>query len=54
MPGNAKDHQSRKQTEQRQYEQLRESGVTKEAARSIARESSEAVHRNADRTHSDR
>jgi hypothetical protein len=52
MP-DARDHQTRKATEELGYERLREQGLTPEAAREYARRASEEVHRNVDRTHSD-
>ncbi len=48
-----RDHQSRAQSESRMYEQMRQSGITHDAAREAARKASETVHRNVDRTHSD-
>jgi hypothetical protein len=48
-----RDHQSRRDTERAGYETLRQQGVTPDAARHIARDASEQVHRNVDRTHTD-
>ena len=48
-----RDHQSRRDTERNGYETLRQQGVSPDAARSIARDASEQVHRNVDRVHTD-
>ena len=53
MRGTSADHQSRVDTERRQYETLRQEGVTPDNARRIAREASELTHRQVDRNHSD-
>lgn len=43
-------HQSRRDTERSGYDKLRQNGVTPENARKIAREASETVHRNIDKS----
>lgn len=48
------DHQSRGDTERAGVDTLRKAGIPADAARRIAREASEQVHRNIDRKNSDR
>lgn len=43
-----KIHQSRQETEQRSYDRARRSGINPDAARNLARESSEITHRKVD------
>lgn len=53
-PGTSADHQSRPDTERRQYDILRQSGVTHDHAQRISRDASEQTHRQVDKNHSDR
>lgn len=48
----AKDHQSRRDTENQHYDRLRRSGVTREHARRISEDSSTKAHRDIDRRNS--
>lgn len=51
---NSSDHQSRSDTERAGVDTLRANGIPAEAARRIAREASEQVHRTLDKNNSDR
>lgn len=48
------DHQSRADTERAGVDTLRQSGMPADAARRIAREAAEQVHRNLDKSNSDK
>lgn len=48
------DHQSRQDTERAGVDTLRQQGIPADAARKIAREASEQVHRGLDSRHTDR
>lgn len=54
MSKTSADHQSREATERAGVDTLRSSGVPADAARRIARDASEQVHRNLDKQNSDR
>lgn len=51
---NSSDHQSRADTERAGVDTLRANGIPAEAARRIAREASEQVHRTLDKQNTDR
>lgn len=48
------DHQSRADTERAGVDTLRQSGMPADTARRIARDAAEQVHRNLDKSHSDK
>lgn len=52
--GDARDHQSHRDTERRSYERLREAGVLPGPAAKEARDAADQTHRQIDRLNSDK